>query len=226
MRSLYRREYKFIWDSNGKTKELGQHLGLADSKAERKNHFWMLAGKDKGGMYPESVAEAMTEQINDDLGLTGEARVNSIDVLNELLDVVGSYSSQSRLFDAIFDIHKGIEDSISDEEAEYLGNESLAKSWGFDSFAEYEQYRDAVEQLAGMNELSEDEYTELQSLYYDCYYGQENDGRVQEGNDVLSGEQTDSKENGNRGGSEQRGNAENGSSLSDNIQTNEGNWAK
>lgn len=226
MRSLYRREYKFIWDSNGKTKELGQHLGLADSKAERKNHFWMLAGKDKGGMYPESVAEAMTEQINDDLGLTGEARVNSIDVLNELLDVVGSYSSQSRLFDAIFDIHKGIEDGISDEEAEYLGNESLAKSWGFDSFAEYEQYRDAVEQLAGMNELSEDEYTELQSLYYDCYYGQENDGRVQEGNDVLSGEQTDSKENGNRGGSEQRGNAENGSSLSDNIQTNEGNWAK
>lgn len=128
MRSLYRREYKFIWDSNGKTKELGQHLGLADSKAERKNHFWMLAGKDKGGMYPESVAEAMTEQINDDLGLTGEARVNSIDVLNELLDVVGSYSSQSRLFDAIFDIHKGIEDGISDEEAEYLGNESLAKS--------------------------------------------------------------------------------------------------
>lgn len=226
MRSLYRREYKFIWDSNGKTKGLGQHLGLADSKAERKNHFWMLAGKDKGGMYPESVAEAMTEQINDDLGLTGEARVNSIDVLNELLDVVGSYSSQSRLFDAIFDIHKGIEDGISDEEAEYLGNESLAKSWGFDSFAEYEQYRDAVEQLAGMNELSEDEYTELQSLYYDCYYGQENDGRVQEGNDVLSGEQTDSKENGNRGGSEQRGNAENGSSLSDNIQTNEGNWAK
>ncbi|MCR4699406.1 MAG: hypothetical protein K5757_00395 [Bacteroidaceae bacterium] len=186
----------------------------------------MLAGKDKGGMYPESVAEAMTEQINDDLGLTGEARVNSIDVLNELLDVVGSYSSQSRLFDAIFDIHKGIEDGISDEEAEYLGNESLAKSWGFDSFAEYEQYRDAVEQLAGMNELSEDEYIELQSLYYDCYYGQENDGRVQEGNDVLSGEQTDSKENGNRGGSEQRGNAENGSSLSDNIQTNEGNWAK
>lgn len=129
MRSLYRREYKFIWDSNGKTKGLGQHLGLADSKAERKSYFWMLAGKDKGGMYPESVAEAMTEQINDDLGLTGEARVNSIDVLNELLDVVGSYSSQSRLFDAIFDIHKGIEDSISDEEAEYLGNESLAKSW-------------------------------------------------------------------------------------------------
>ena len=128
MRSLYRREYKFIWDSNGKTKGLGQHLGLADSKAERKNHFWMLAGKDKGGMYPESVAEAMTEQINDDLGLTGEARVNSIDVLNELLDVVGSYSSQSRMFDAIFDIHKGIEDGISDEEAEYLGNESLAKS--------------------------------------------------------------------------------------------------
>ena len=35
MRSLYRREYKFIWDSNGKTKGLGQHLGLADSKAER-----------------------------------------------------------------------------------------------------------------------------------------------------------------------------------------------
>ncbi len=128
MRSLYRREYKFIWDSNGKTKGLGQHLGLADSKAERKSYFWMLAGKDKGGMYPESVAEAMTEQINDDLGLTGEARVNSIDVLNELLDVVGSYSSQSRMFDAIFDIHKGIENGISDEEAEYLGNESLAKS--------------------------------------------------------------------------------------------------
>ncbi len=181
MRFLYRREYKFIWDSNGKTKGLGQHLGLADSKAERKSYFWMLAGKDKGGMYPESVSEAMTEQINDDLGLTGEARVNSIDVLNELLDVVGSYSSQSRMFDAIFDIHKGIEDGISDEEAEYLGNESLAKSWGFDSFAEYEQYREAVEQLAGMNELSEDEYTELQSLYYDYYYGQENDGRVQEG---------------------------------------------
>ena len=38
----------------------------------------------------------------------------------------------------------------------------------------------------------------------------------------MSGEQTDSKENGNRGGSEQRWNAENGSSLSDNIQTNEG----
>lgn len=128
MRSLYRREYKFIWDCNGKTKGLGQHLGLADSKAERKSYFWMLAGKDKGGMYPESEAEAMTEQINDDLGLTGEARVNSIDVLNELLDVVGSYSSQSRMFDAIFDIHKGIEDGISDEEAEYLGNESLAKS--------------------------------------------------------------------------------------------------
>lgn len=128
MRSLYRREYKFIWDSNGKTKGLVQHLGLADCKAERKSYFWMLAGKDKGGMYPESVAEAMTEQINDDLGLTGEARVNSIDVLNELLDVVGSYSSQSRMFDAIFDIHKGIEDGISDEEAEYLGNESLAKS--------------------------------------------------------------------------------------------------
>ena len=206
MRSLYRREYKFIWDSNGKTKGLGQHLGLADSKAERKSYFWMLADKDKGGMYPESVAEAMTEQINDDLGLTGEARVNSIDVLNELLDVVGSYSSQSRLFDAIFDIHKGIEDGISDEEAEYLGNESLAKSWGFDSFAEYEAYKEMLDTTIPMNVLSDAEYNDYLQQEYNFYYEREREaeGGNPQGNAVLSEERAGTAEDA-VGGSQEQG---------------------
>lgn len=126
-------------------------------------------------------------------------------MLNELLDVVGSYSSQSRMFDAIFDIHKGIEDGISDEEAEYLGNESLAKSWGFDSFAEYEQYEDYCLQQIKDSALTDAEYNDYLQQEYNFYYEREREaeGGNPQGNAVLSGEQTGKSEDADRGAQEQ-----------------------
>jgi len=154
MRSLYDGGYKFVWgdsDENA-TRGLGSHLGLSGSSAEQRRRLWMLASREKGGLYPEEVAERMLSSYAADMGwegTEGDWGVTSRDVLDVLLDVVMSHDTRSKMGQGAVEAHQGGEAAVrmganEDEEA-YLKDE-WAKDMFFSSYDEYEDY---VEMIKG-----------------------------------------------------------------------------
>lgn len=106
MRSLYNGGVKMIWgdSSENATKGLGSHTGLGRSNEEMRKRLWMLANRDKGGLYPEEAAERMLSSYASDMGwqgTEGDWPITSQDVLDELLDVVSAYGTKSSMGNAI-----------------------------------------------------------------------------------------------------------------------------
>ena len=151
MRSLYNGGVKMIWgdSSENATKGLGSHTGLGRSNEEMRKRLWMLANRDKGGLYPEEAAERMLSSYASDMGwqgTEGDWPITSQDVLDELLDVVSAYGTKSSMGNAAVEANASADNSalMTDEEEQYE-KDAWAKEANFNSYEEYEDYLDMVE---------------------------------------------------------------------------------
>lgn len=100
MRAIATKGVKFIWkDSDTGTRGLRAHLGL--SPKELGAHLWML--DNKVGLYPEVAAEQLLASYTEEIG--GEPNIDTMDALSEILDVIGSYPNQAKMFQAVMERH-------------------------------------------------------------------------------------------------------------------------
>lgn len=111
---------KFIWSNNDNgTKGLGAHLGL-NTPSERGKRLWLQSNSE--GMYPELAAQSLLEGYAAEQGMMGyadeETGMTTMDALNEVLDVLGSYDSPSAMFEEVQRMRSEQEEYDADEYAE------------------------------------------------------------------------------------------------------------
>ncbi|MBR4040803.1 MAG: nucleotidyltransferase domain-containing protein [Bacteroidaceae bacterium] len=111
---------KFIWSNNDNgTKGLGAHLGL-NTPSERGKRLWLQSNSE--GMYPELAAQSLLEGYAAEQGMMGyvdeETGMTTMDALNDVLDVLGSYDSPSAMFEEVQRMRSEQEEYDADEYAE------------------------------------------------------------------------------------------------------------
>ncbi len=109
LRDIATGRVKFMWGDSAKssTRGLESHLGSKGVK-ERRSMFWSLS---KDGMYPEQAAEYIYGNLPEQL----QSNTSSIDIFNELLDVMHTMgNSRSKIFDEVRKLHGNVE-QLEDE---------------------------------------------------------------------------------------------------------------
>lgn len=139
MRAIATKGVKFIWkDSDTGTRGLRAHLGL--SPKELGAHLWML--DNKVGLYPEVAAEQLLASYTEEIG--GEPNIDTMDALSEILDVIGSYPNQAKMFQAAMERHGENADAQAqaEEDAIFYGMRAEAEQNGMtvEDYIIYQEY--------------------------------------------------------------------------------------
>lgn len=116
---------------------------------------------------------------------------------------------------------QGLE-NYTDEEIDEMEREDFAKSHGFGSFAEYEEYERARNEAFAQEALTPEEEQDIQEQTYNEYYERESEARNEGGDAVLPGEQSFVGETADSGTARSEGETRNAGSLSGGVSQAQG----
>ena len=205
MRAIGSGAYKFKWgDSNRtthNTRGLGAHIGLKNSQDERRKRISFL--DNKYGYYPEDAALRMLEDYTGN----DRDRYTDQDVLNIILDVLQQYDTPRAIMEAAFKRHEAGVDMESAQDAYY---EEQYKAEQDRYIAMYEQEAKELSQAATESEINgifadvliqrgEYDYgqtggTEVYGVQNPIPQGQELDGGMPQGTELLPRQESDQRE--------------------------------
>ena len=207
MRAIGSGAYKFKWgDSNRtthNTRGLGAHIGLKNSQDERRKRISFL--DNKYGYYPEDAALRMLEDYTGN----DRDRYTDQDVLNIILDVLQQYDTPRAIMEAAFKRHEAGVDMESAQDAYY---EEQYKAEQDRYIAMYEQEAKELSQAATESEINgifadvlilrgEYDYgqtggTEVYGVQNPIPQGQELDGGMPQGTELLPRQESNQRETG------------------------------
>lgn len=207
MRAIGSGAYKFKWgDSNRtthNTRGLGAHIGLKNSQDERRKRISFL--DNKYGYYPEDAALRMLEDYTGN----DRDRYTDQDVLNIILDVLQQYDTPRAIMEAAFKRHEAGVDMESAQDA-YYEEQYMAEQDRY--IAMYEQEAKELSQAATESEINgifadvliqrgEYDYgqtggTEVYGVQNPIPQGQELDGGMPQGTELLPRQESDQRETG------------------------------
>ncbi len=160
--------YKFVWGNatNG-TKGLGAHT-ISDSEEERKKRISWLANRDKGGLYPEEVAESIYNNMPEYMqGMTSVSEILD-HILDEVLGNNSPYAAVRGLYDARQrELGRMQSQTVADEQN---AQDAFAQAYGFENWEEYTIFEEAILNGGVFVEIPANEINE----YYNALYGSEN----------------------------------------------------
>ena len=205
MRAIGSGAYKFKWgDSNRtthNTRGLGAHIGLKNSQDERRKRISFL--DNKYGYYPEDAALRMLEDYTGN----DRDRYTDQDVLNIILDVLQQYDTPRAIMEAAFKRHEAGVDMESAQDA-YYEEQYMAEQDRY--IAMYEQEAKELSQAATESEINgifadvliqrgEYDYgqtggTEVYGVQNPIPQGQELDGGMPQGTELLPRQESDQRE--------------------------------
>lgn len=111
--------FKWANDKNNPAiKGLGSHLGFTNQQGEMVRRAWMLSRED--GLYPEQAAEDLLQGYAEEMGMQDidQTGIDTMDAFSEVLDVINSYDTPRRMFEAAQELH-GANDLEAQQQAYY-----------------------------------------------------------------------------------------------------------
>lgn len=170
---------KYIWaDSDHGTKGFASHMFAArgNKRGERMANIGWLANRDKGGKYPEEVAESIFADLPDNIK-EGHDEMEALDIV---IDTIRTANHPATVIRDIYArlIQKQQEDELREQqrlqEEEERQQDAYARDYGFANYQEMLTF----EELWASGEDVVEIPTERLENYYNALYGTESNAGV------------------------------------------------
>lgn len=236
---------KFNWKGTDRTKGIGAHLGLSDSRKEMNKRLWMRTSDESAT--PEQIAEGIMADAPSHV----TANLTDQDVFNEILDILQSHDTPSSMMMEAESMHQNNEDKnlelekdvfdAAEERAKRVEQEreDEIKLATEQNAIEYKQAREEIVTILEKFEITEEEKANFSSIFDLINYVNEldqqeiinqNEQKTNETGDRELGNQTSSERDTNEQvpettrGSQDRGReegnqSENGLSRKESLET-------
>lgn len=177
--AYYAAHAKYIWsDSDHGTKGFASHMFAArgNKRSERLANIGWLANRDKGGFYPEEVAEHILAYLPESIK-QGHDTMETLDIVIETIRTANHPASVIRDMYAKL-IQKQQEDELrqmeKEQREEELQQDAYAKDFGF---ADYQEMLTFEELWASGEDIVEIPTEQIEN-YYNTIYGTDTDART------------------------------------------------
>ena len=173
---------QYIWaDSPSGTKGFASHMIAArgDKRGERMANIGWLVNRDKGGKYPEEIAEAIYGNLPDALK-EGHDTMEVLDIIIETIREANHPATVVRqIYKDIIQSQEEAEQRRLEQEAEEEERykDAWARDRGFDNFQNYLTFEELQKTGEDIIEIPQDELEN----YYNTLYGSDADGELESG---------------------------------------------